>query len=76
MDTSTHDLKALFKQLGLPDTGAAITDFLQHHRLEHDQALADADFWSTAQRQFLHEAWQQDSDWSDAIDSLAARLRH
>lgn len=76
MDTSTHDLSALFKQLGLPDTGAAITHFLRHHQLEPGLSLADADFWSAAQRQFLCESWHQDSDWVEAIDALAARLRH
>jgi hypothetical protein len=76
MDTSTHDLPALFKQLGLPDSRADINQFLQNHRLEQGVALADADFWSHAQRQFLREGWQADADWSGAIDELAARLRH
>ena len=76
MDTSTHDMSALFKQLGLPDSGAAIAQFLRNHRLEDGLALADAGFWNTAQRQFLRESWHQDSDWVEAIDALAARLRH
>lgn len=76
MDTSVHDLRALFKQLGLPNSGAAIGQFLLQHRLESDRALADASFWTPAQRQFLCEAWHQDSDWCVAIDTLAARLQH
>ena len=76
MDTSTHNLEALFKQLGLPDSGAAINHFLWQHKLEQGQGLADAGFWNTAQRQFLCEAWHEDSDWIEAIDELAARLRH
>lgn len=76
MDTTTHNLSALFKQLGLPDSGAEINRFLQEHTLEAGQRLPDACFWSNAQRQFLSEGWVQDSDWVKAIDELAVRLRH
>ena len=76
MDTSVHDLRALFKQLGLPNSGAAINSFLKEHTLTSDQSLADASFWTPVQRQFLCEEWYRDSDWCVAIDTLAARLQH
>jgi hypothetical protein len=76
MDTSSHDFGTLFKQLGLPDSSAAINRFCSEHSLPPDRALADAEFWSPAQRQFLRDAWNDDADWVEIIDALAARLRH
>lgn len=71
-----HKLGELFKQLGLPSNPAAIGEFCARYRLAHDINIADASFWSEHQRAFLREAWQDDADWVEIIDELAARLRH
>jgi hypothetical protein len=71
-----HRLSELFKQLGLPNNPAAITEFCARYRLGRNIALYDAGFWTETQRNFLREAWQEDADWVEPIDELAARLRH
>lgn len=76
MDTSQHTFAALFEQLGLPSDSEAIDAFLAGHRLAADQPLADAPFWSPAQAEFLREALEDDSDWAEDVDELAARLSH
>jgi hypothetical protein len=76
MEAPIHDLSELFKQLGLPNGAAAIRRFCGDHYLPPKENLADAQFWSTAQSQFLREAWLQDADWVALIDQLDARLRH
>ena len=76
MDTSVHNVTNLFKQLGLPAWEEGIATFIdQHSPLDPELALADAQFWNVAQREFLREALQDDSDWSEAVDSLDAMLR-
>lgn len=76
MDAAIHDLSDLFKQLGLPNGGAAIRKFCAEHYLPPHEYLEDAQFWTTAQAQFLREAWLEDADWVPLIDQLDARLRH
>ncbi|MDF3932662.1 DUF2789 domain-containing protein [Pseudomonas citronellolis] len=76
MDTTPHTFAELFKQLGLPNERQDIDAFLAGHRLEADQALADAPFWNEAQATFLREALDDDSDWAEEVDELAARLSH
>lgn len=71
-----HRLSELFKQLGLPSNAAAIGEFCARYRLGRATALYDAPFWTAQQREFLREAWQDDADWVEPIDELAARLRH
>lgn len=76
MDLSPHTLNTLFAQLGLPATDEDIESFFEANKLEHDDRLVDASFWSTGQRSFLEEALIDDSDWSELVDYLDARLRH
>lgn len=76
MQITTIELPDLFSQLGLPNTDFAITRFIKEHPLPEGVRLTDADFWNDAQRQFLRESWQQDSDWCVAVDNLNALLRH
>lgn len=77
MQITTIQLPDLFTQLGLPNSDLAIARFIKTHQpLAQDVSLADAEFWSDAQRAFLREGWQQDSDWCVAIDKLDALLRH
>ncbi|MGR9074275.1 MAG: DUF2789 domain-containing protein [Gammaproteobacteria bacterium] len=77
MDTSTHDMSALFAQLGLPGEAAEIERFIETHRpLENRMLLHEADFWNAAQAAFLKEAIENDSDWAERVDELDALLRH
>ena len=77
MDTTRHDLKALFAQLGLAHDADAIAAFIDQHRpLDPSLTLAEAPFWQPAQREFLLEAFPDDSDWVEAVDKLDAMLRH
>ena len=77
MDTTGHDLKALFAQLGLAHDADAIAAFIDQHRpLDPALTLAEAPFWQPAQREFLLEAFADDSDWVEAVDKLDAMLRH
>ncbi|MBS0339230.1 MAG: DUF2789 domain-containing protein [Proteobacteria bacterium] len=76
MDLSEHTLRALFDQLGLPSSVAAIDAFIAQHRpLGESVALADAPFWSPAQAQFLREEFDEDADWAELVDQLNVRLR-
>ncbi len=77
MDTTGHDLKALFAQLGLPNDADAMAAFIDAHRpLDPELMLAEAPFWQPAQREFLLEALADDSDWVEAVDKLDAMFRH
>ncbi len=77
MDTSAHNFTALFDQLGLPSWEEAIERFVEEHRpLPEDIPLHEAIFWSDAQRAFLLEAIEEDSDWAEVVDHLDALLRH
>ncbi|MBA6225048.1 DUF2789 domain-containing protein [Colwellia sp. MB02u-18] len=76
MDLSKHNMTSLFAQLGLKNSDEEIERFIASNRgIPVNQALADADFWSNGQAQFLQEAIVLDSDWSEVVDSLDALLR-
>lgn len=75
MQITTIELPELFSQLGLANSDFAINHFIKAHPLPEGVRLTDADFWNDAQRQFLRESWQQDSDWCVAVDTLNALLR-
>lgn len=77
MDTTFHDLKALFAQFGLPDGDAEIAEFIDQHRpLDPNLKLEDAPFWNGTQRRFLAAAIEEDAEWAEAVDRLDALLRH
>ncbi|KAF0814335.1 hypothetical protein IGB42_01236 [Andreprevotia sp. IGB-42] len=76
MDTSKHDLPALFGQLGLANDPAEIALFLHEHRIGPGDDLAQAPFWSDHQAAFLAEGVDKDAEWAEVIDELAARLSH
>ena len=77
MDTSFHTMNNLFAQLGLPDDDISIeTFFREHHHLDNNIRLDNAPFWTATQAKFLRDAFQEDSDWSEMVDQLDARLRH
>ena len=75
MDTSRHDLNALFRQLGLPDSPKEIDAFIAGHAMPPGSALAEAPFWSAGQAAFLAQALAEDSEWTGAVDDLDSRLR-
>jgi len=76
MDLTRHHFAGLFAQLGLPDSEAEIQAFIAQHRpLAGDVALADAPFWTPAQKQFLSEEFAEDADWAEQVDQLNLALR-
>ena len=67
----------LFKQLGLPSEPEDIDEFIAKHRALSDGiSIEHAPFWNDAQTQFLRQAIDDDSEWSEAVDQLDARLRY
>lgn len=71
MESPTHSLPALFKQLGLPEDALSIDQFITSHSpLKADVLLADALFWTPAQAQFLREEILDDADWAEIVDQL------
>jgi Protein of unknown function (DUF2789) len=55
---------------------AAIRRFLAaHYPLANSVKLAEAPFWTAAQKTFLREACVQDADWALLVDQLSAALR-
>jgi hypothetical protein len=76
MEPSTHSLRNLFEQLGLPSGDADIERFVAMHRpLAAGIDLADAPFWTAAQAQFLREEAEDDADWAELVDQLSLMLR-
>lgn len=76
MDSSTHNLRALFLQLGLENRTEDIDSFITEHKpLPPDVLLSEAGFWRPSQASFLREAILEDSDWCAAVDELDTRLR-
>ncbi|CAH0241769.1 DUF2789 family protein [Pseudomonas mediterranea] len=76
METPTHSLPALFKQLGLPDDAVSIDQFIASHSpLKPELHLADAFFWNEGQRQLLRDEILEDADWAMVVDRLNELLR-
>ncbi|MFQ6371279.1 DUF2789 domain-containing protein [Shewanella sp. YIC-542] len=73
--TNPHQMTALFQQLGLESDETAIRDFFERHYLPQDVMLADAPFWTPAQRAFLKESLACDDQWATIIDHMDASLR-
>ncbi|WP_024873508.1 DUF2789 family protein [Tolumonas lignilytica] len=74
MDIGTHDLAALFSQLGLANDESSIHCFIQSHELKGDETLPDAPFWTAAQAEMLKQAFIDDAEWAEAADTLASLL--
>lgn len=75
MDTSAHDLEALFAQLGLDNSADAIAAFTSRNKLSFDVLLHRASFWTPSQAQFIRDAMREDSDWAETVDQLNSMLR-
>ncbi len=76
MDSAYHSMVNLFQQLGLPSEPEKIDDFIVRHRCLMEGPLDAAPFWTDSQAEFLREAVAEDSNWSEAVDQLDARLRY
>ena len=76
MDTSDHSMKTLFEQLGLSSNETAMENFIFNNHMGNDIPLDHAACWNAGQAQFIREALDQDSDWSEVVDQLDALLRH
>lgn len=74
MDIGTHDLAALFSQLGLANDEPSILRFIESHPLTEGMALLDAPFWSASQVDLLQQAFSDDAEWAEAADTLATLL--
>lgn len=75
MDTTTATLEHLFQQLGLGSTEEGITLFIEQHEIPQNTTIAQAIFWSEAQRHFIEEALNEDAQWSELIDQQDVLLR-
>ena len=69
-------LELLFEQLGLDADQASIDEFINHHQLDQNTPLHEADFWSDSQRNFLISHWKKDDEWALIVDELNALLHH
>ncbi|MGE6331885.1 DUF2789 domain-containing protein [Stenotrophomonas sp. NPDC077659] len=74
MITTEPSMTNLFLQLGLDAGAEAIARFIADHQLPTEVAVADAPYWSDAQRQFLAESLQADAAWSTVVDELNEAL--
>ena len=63
-----------FEQLGLDSSEQAIAQFIESHQLDADTRIADADFWTESQRQFLIEKIKSDGEWAIIVDQLNESL--
>jgi len=75
MELPNKDMTTLFAQLGVPSDPASIDDFIASHApLPNHVKLAEAPFWSDAQRAFLRDEWIEDAEWAPIVDELNVRL--
>lgn len=72
--TTIPRMSNLFLQLGLDDSDEAIAKFIGQHQLAADVDIADAPFWTEAQRQFIAEKLEIDGSWTTIVDQLNESL--
>ena len=56
MELLTHDMTALFAQLGLANDDISLHRFIREHPLDNQTLLPDATFWTASQAGFLRDA--------------------
>ncbi|HAK32778.1 MAG TPA: DUF2789 domain-containing protein [Acinetobacter radioresistens] len=71
---TTTRMTHLFQQLGLDSSEAAIAQFIEQHQLAAPVYISEANFWTTAQSQFIREHMKSDDDWAIVIDQLNESL--
>lgn len=75
MDLSTHNLTNLFDQLGLASDESSIRDFIEKNApIPSDQPIYEAACFNDAQAAFLAQGLDEDSDWTEVIDTLHSAL--
>lgn len=74
MSNAVPRMTNLFLQLGLDASDPAIAGFIKTHQLPAEVAIADAPYWSEAQRQFLSEQVKADAAWAIVVDQLNESL--
>lgn len=74
MDDTEIRMSNLFLQLGLDASDDAIAQFIKTHQLPNRTHIAEADFWSDSQRQFLAEQIKADAPWALIVDQLNESL--
>ncbi len=75
MYTDSFDLRALFDQLGLDSSAAAIECFCAQNKLPNGLLLHQAAFWNEHQARFLREEIASDAAWAPVVDELNVLLR-
>ncbi len=76
METPIHTINALFEQLGLEGSDAAVEAFIGlHGPLSPAIDICDADFWNASQAATLRQMKEDDADWSEIVDQLDVMLR-
>ena len=74
MSINTRTIEELFEQLGLSSQKIHIEKFIEKHQMKSGSILENGVFWTADQKAFLIEAKEQDSDWCEVVDRLAALL--
>jgi len=74
MNTHEPRMTHLFLQLGLDAGEQAIRAFIRDRPLPAEVALAEAPYWSEAQRQLLSEQLYADAAWAIVVDRLNESL--
>ncbi|WP_353433034.1 DUF2789 family protein [Polynucleobacter sp. MWH-UH23A] len=76
MNKPFESLQDLFMQLGLPNKCSDIELFIKSHApLDKSILLADAQWWSPVQKDFLRDELLKDADWAEPIDLLNNLVR-
>lgn len=75
MDLSNHNMTNLFNQLGLPSDEASIQQFIRDNSpIPADQPIYEASCFTDVQAAFLAQGLDEDSDWSEVIDTLHSAM--
>lgn len=74
MITTEPTMTNLFLQLGLDESPQGIAQFIKAHQLDTEVALADAPYWSDAQRALFKQQLHADATWAIVVDQLSEAL--
>lgn len=74
MITTDPTMTNLFLQLGLDESPQGIAQFIKTHQLDTEVALADAPFWTDAQRDLFKQQLHADATWAIVVDQLNEAL--
>jgi len=76
MQQPAYTLNALFAQLGMDDSDAAVDHFIRANGpLPATLHIEEAPCWTPAQAKMLKESIMVDADWCEVVDQLDALLR-